>query len=325
MYVRHPVILCLSLISALMLTVGAAQPEPNSYVLPGDAVFPEGVTVDESANTFYVGSTTDGTLFTGNIDTGKVSVFAESTQPTAIGMALNAGRLVVAGGDSGNVYVYNAQTGELLETLNTPETDSTFLNDVAFTPSGDAFVTDSQRPVLFKIPGTSGMSGNAAGGVGTGGAGEGAGIEAWLEFSGTPLTYQEGFNLNGIASTSDGQYLIVVQSNTGKLFRINIKTKEVTEIDLGGDTLMAGDGILLDGQTLFVTRNSAGLIVPVTLADDYSSGTLGEGFGDPSFIYPTTIAKAGDTLLVVNSQFNNRGEGVSPELPFTVSRVAIPQ
>ena len=324
MYTRHPMILCLTLFSALMLTVGAAQPEPNSYVLPGDAVFPEGVTVDESTNTFYVGSTTDGTLFTGNVDTGEVSVFAEGTQPTAIGMALNAGRLIVAGGDSGNVYVYDTENGELLETLSTPETDSTFLNDVAFTPSGDAYITDSQRPVLFKIS-SSEMSGGSTGGAGTGGAGEGAGIEAWLEFSDTPLTYQEGFNLNGIASTPDGAYLIVVQSNTGQLFRINTETKEVTEIDLGGDTVMAGDGILLDGGTLYVTRNSAGLIVPVTLSDDYSSGTVGEGFSDPSFIYPTTIAKAGDTLLVVNSQFNNRGEGVSPELPFTVSRVAIPE
>ena len=74
-----------------------------------------------------------------------------------------------------------------------------------------------------------------------------------------------------------------------------------------------------------MARNSAGLIVPVTLSEDYGSGTVGEGFSDPSFIYPTTIAKAGDTLLVVNSQFNNRGEGASPELPFTVSRIAIPQ
>ena len=317
---RYLFILYLTLVSALMLTVGAAQPEPNSYILPGDAVFPEGITVDESANTFYVGSTTDGTLFEGNIDTGEVSVFAEGTQPTAIGMSFNAGTLVVAGGDSGNVYVYDTQSGDLLETLSTPEAGSTFLNDVAFTPSGDAYITDSQRPVLFRVPANSETSGGS-----TGGAGDNAGIEAWLELSDTPIEYQEGFNLNGIAATSGGQYLIVVQSNTGKLFRINIKTKEVTEIDLGGDTLMAGDGILLDSQTLFVTRNSAGLIVPVTLSDDYSSGTVGEGFSDPSLIYPTTIAKAGDTLLVVNSQFNNRGEGKSPELPFTVSRVAIPQ
>ena len=316
MYTRQ--LLILALFSSL--AVSAAQLEPDRYVLPGDMVFPEGVTLDESSSTFYVGSTTDGAIFRGDVDTGEVSVFAESAQPTAIGMSVNEDRLVVAGGDSGNVYVYDTETGELLSTLSTPEAESTFINDVAFTPSGDAYVTDSMRPVIFKVPAEAGT-----GGAETGGAGETGEIEAWLELSGTPIEYQEGFNLNGITSSPDGAYLIVVQSNTGELFRIDTETKEVTRIDLGGDTLPAGDGILLDGQTLYVARNSAGLIVPVTLSEDYGSGTVLEGFSDPSLIYPTTIAKAGDTLLVVNSQFNNRGEGVSPELPFTVSRIAIPE
>ncbi len=314
--IRHTLFRPLVLVLALTFVASAAQPEPDSYVLPGDAVFPEGVTFNESTDTFYVGSTTDGTIFEGDLETGEVSVFAEGAQPTAIGMAVNAGRLVVAGGNSGNVYVYDLENGELLTTLTTPEVDSTFLNDVAFTPAGDAYITDSMRPVLFRVPAE----------TGTGGAGESMGeLEAWLELSGTPIEYEEGFNLNGIASSPDGAYLIVVQSNTGELFRIDTETKEVTQIDLGGGTLPAGDGILLDGGTLFVARNSAELIVPVTLSEDYSSGTVGEGFSDPSLLYPTTIAKAGDTLLVVNSQFNNRGEGVSPELPFTVSRIAIPQ
>ena len=316
MYTRQ--LLILALFSSL--AVSAAQLEPDRYVLPGDMVFPEGVTLDEGNNTFYVGSTTDGTIFEGNVDTGEVSVFAEGAQPTAIGMSVNEDRLVVAGGDSGNVYVYDTGTGELLSTLSTPEAESTFINDVAFTPSGDAYITDSMRPVIFRVPAEAGT-----GDPETGGAGEMGGIEAWLELSGTPIEYQEGFNLNGIASTPDGAYLIVVQSNTGELFRIATETKEVTRIDIGGETLPAGDGILLDGQTLYVARNSAGLIVPVTLSEDYGSGTVLEGFSDPSLIYPTTIAKAGDTLLVVNSQFNNRGEGVSPELPFTVSRIAIPE
>ena len=75
----------------LVSATSAAQPELNSYVLPGDAVFPEGVTLDGDTNTFYVGSTTDGTIFEGNVETGEVSVFAEGTQPTAIGMAAKRG------------------------------------------------------------------------------------------------------------------------------------------------------------------------------------------------------------------------------------------
>ncbi len=46
--------------------------------------------------------------------------------------------------------------------------------------------------------------------------------------------------------------------------------------------------------------------------------------GNPSFAYPTTIAKANDRLLVVNSQFDKRGDNVKPVLPFTIVSVVAP-
>ena len=137
------------------------------------------------------------------------------------------------------------------------------------------------------------------------------------------IQYGQGFNLNGIAVTPDNKYLIVVQSNTGKLFRIAIDTKEVAEIALaGGDRMTNGDGLLLDGHTLHVVRNSLNLIVQLRLAADYTSGQQIGSFTDPSFQFTTTIAKAGDRLLVVNSQFNRRNTN-NPELPFSVSSVPL--
>jgi Cu-Zn family superoxide dismutase len=117
---------------------------------------------------------------------------------------------------------------------------------------------------------------------------------------------------------------VVVQSNTGKLFRIDTASKAVVEINLAGQTLTNGDGILLDGRTLYVVRNQQGLIVKVQLAEDFASGAVAGSTSDPSFIFPTTIARAGDRLLVVNSQFNNRGEGRQPTLPFTLSSIPLP-
>jgi Cu-Zn family superoxide dismutase len=87
---------------------------------------------------------------------------------------------------------------------------------------------------------------------------------------------------------------------------------------------MGGDGILLDGQTLYVVRGGEGVIVPVELSEDFASGKVGEAFSDPSFARPTTIAKFGDRLLVVNSQFDRRESGQNPELPFTVSAIEVP-
>ncbi|MFD1734413.1 hypothetical protein ACFSC4_28835 [Deinococcus malanensis] len=132
------------------------------------------------------------------------------------------------------------------------------------------------------------------------------------------------FNLNGITATSDGRYLLTVQSYNGKLFRIGVTDKSVVEIRVNGP-LVNGDGLYLDGQTLYVVRNADKVITPVRLNPDYTVGSIGTPFSHPSFRFPTTLAKANGRLLVVNSQFNARSTpGASPELPFTVSSIAIP-
>jgi hypothetical protein len=139
---------------------------------------------------------------------------------------------------------------------------------------------------------------------------------------GTPVVFQPGFNLNGIASTPDGQYLIFIQSNVSKIFRMNVATKEIVEIALGGTVVTGGDGILLVGRKLYVLRNSAALLIALRLSNDYASANLVSVAGNPSFQFPTTFAKYGDRFLVVNSQFDKRATG--PVLPFNVSGIRIP-
>ncbi len=58
------------------------------------------------------------------------------------------------------------------------------------------------------------------------------------------------------------------------------------------------------------------------LAPDLSGGQQIGSFTDPTFQYTTTIARAGDRLLVVNSQFDRRPTS-DPVLPFSVSSVAM--
>jgi sugar lactone lactonase YvrE len=283
------------------------------YVLPGEQVFPEGVAYQSDTGDFYVGSTTDGTVFRGNVEGGskEAEVFLEPEsdgRTTAIGMEVDEeGRLFIAGGDTGRIFVYDTESADQIRRLDTPDAEATFLNDVAVTPDGDAYFTDSMRPVLFRVTSTGDGVGDA---------------EPWLNFEGTPAEYEEGFNFNGIDATEDGRYLVAVKSNTGELFRIDTESKEVVEINLEGETLANGDGLLLDGRTVYVVRNEQELIVPVKLSGEYISGEVGEPFTDPSFAFPTTIAKTNGRLLVVNSQFNKQ-EG-EPELPFTVSSVEVP-
>ncbi|MBA3389467.1 MAG: SMP-30/gluconolactonase/LRE family protein [Rubrobacter sp.] len=282
----------------------------RTFSLPGGAVFPEGVAYDPATGDFFVGSTRSGAVYRGNVrvGSGEMEVFLEGGadgRGGVTGMKVDReGRLWISGRDSGRAYVYDAGSGELIKVLETPRIASTLINDVTVTEDA-AYFTDSFRTTLFRVPLT------------PGGVGE---MEPWLDFGETPISYREGFNLNGITATEDGRFLITVQFNTGRLYRIDTETREITEIDLGGETLKTGDGLLLDGRTLYVVRESPGEIVPVRLSEDFASGTAGEAFSDPSFRFPTTIAGYEDRLLVVNSQLNT----TRPKLPFTVSSVPIP-
>lgn len=283
--------------------------ETQAYNLPGDQIYPEGVVYQQSSGDYFVSSTSDGAVFRGSVQEGggEAEVFLEGEQDdrtSAIGLALDGeGRLFVSGGDTGRMFVYDTESGDLVDSFQN-DRESTFINDVTVVPEGDAYFTDSMSPVIYRLFAMNG----------------GYGFEEWLDLEGTPIEYVEGFNLNGIVSTEDGRYLIVTHSTTGQLFRIDTQSKEVVEIDLG-DGEVAGDGMVLDGQTLYAVTESE--ITRVEMSGDYTSGEIQSSFADPSFKSPTTIAKYDERLLVVNSQFGARESG-SPDLPFTVSDIPIP-
>lgn len=289
------------------------------FALAGDAIFPEGIAYDDATGDFFVGSSIDGTIFRGNVRTGDVEVFQPgSPGRVAIGLALDdAGRLYVAGGVSGAVAVYDTTTGQRLVEVANGLAPNTFLNDITIGPAGEAIITDSFNPGLRFLPAAAVPADDGAPAA----APEPAALNLFVDLatSGFDLV-QPGFNANGIVTTPDGRYLLVIQTNTGNLYRVDIATTETILVDLGGATLPGGDGIELDGQTLYVVN--AGQITPVTLAADFASGTLGTSFSDPSFSSPTSLARYDGCLLVVNSQFEALQD--QPELPFTVSSVPIP-
>lgn len=228
---------------------------------------------------------------------------------TAIGMKVaNPGRLFIAGGGTGAVWVYETKARKLIRKFESGFSGQQFLNDLVIAKNGDVFVTDSFRPVLYRIPAAAVVSSATPGA-----------LEAWLDFTSTPLVYQSGFNLNGIVATQDGKYLVVVQSNTGKLFRIEVATKKVVPIDLAGQTVM-GDGLWLKGRTLFAVAGPG--IAKIRLSGGLGSGDVTSRTSPASLAFPTTLTIARGRMLVVNSQFDKRAG--SPVLPFTVSSIDVP-
>lgn len=284
----------------------------RSIQLPGDRVFPEGVTLDRQGGIF-VGSSQDGTIYRANRRAPTAEVFlpaGSDGRTSAIGMKVDrSGRLIVAGGATGDVFVYDSASKALITKLdNGKATGQTFLNDVAIGQTGDAYVTDSTDPVIYRVP-----AATLASPAGT------TAPERWLELAGTPFGYQAGFNANGIVATRNGQYLLVVQANTGKLFRVEIANKTVTEVALGGRPLTGGDGMILKGRKLWVVRQ--GQLDILRMNDSYTAASYLRSITDPTFDSPTTAALDGKRLYVVNSQFGRRATG--PVLPFTVSLVKL--
>jgi sugar lactone lactonase YvrE len=299
--------------------VGADDPRPDLYLLPPEARYPEGIAAENKRGTFYVSSVFDGSIYRGNVRKEKVKLFLPGGQDgrtQAVGLALDdERRLYVAGGQTGKVFVYDTRGGELVRTFSSARV-SGFLNDVTVNPrNGDAYITDSLVPVIWRVPAKEVTDAFAQGQ-----------LDPWLDLTGTPIEYTEGFNLNGIVVTANGRYLLTVQTNTGNLYRIDTRTKRVTKVDLGNATLTNGDGLVLKGHTLYVVRNQDELISKVLLGNLFTSGRVKETASAPSLDFPTTAALARGRLLVVNSQFDEggpAGPGV-PEIPFTVSSIRVP-
>jgi sugar lactone lactonase YvrE len=111
------------------------------------------------------------------------------------------------------------------------------------------------------------------------------------------------FQPEGIAAAKGGRVLVVVQSNTGRLFKVNPSTGVTRQIDLGGALLTNGDGLLLRGRTLFVVRNRLNLIAVVRLTRSQGSGRVVAELTDPDLDVPTTVTFTAGRLYAVNARF----------------------
>ena len=127
-----------------------------------------------------------------------------------------------------------------------------------------------------------------------------------------------GTNVNGIDATPDGKTLVIVQSNVGKLFTVDPDTGFADEIELSGGDAMNGDGILLDGRTLYVVKNFQNRIAVIELERGLAAGTVLTHITNPAFDIPTTIDELGNKLWAVNARFTTPP---TPSTTYTIVQV----
>ncbi|HZM79564.1 MAG TPA: hypothetical protein VFC19_27855 [Candidatus Limnocylindrales bacterium] len=255
-------------------------PLPNNFN-------PEGIAIGDFPVAFF-GSLANGSIYRANLATGEGALLPEPAPGVpAVGLKLDdRGRLFVSGGPSGTGRVVSARSGRILASY-TFQVAPTFINDVVLTP-GAAYFTDSQKPFLYVV--RLGRNGSLPSGF------------TALPLSGD-LVYQPGFNVNGISRTPDGRALLVVQSNTASLFRVNPATGAATLVDLGGEPVTAGDGLLLLGNSLYVVQNQLNRVAKFRLSSSGRSGRMVATATDPRFQVPTTVAAFGRRLYLPNAKF----------------------
>ena len=302
------------LFAALTALLFAAAPAVSAANFPArvdlpDGWQPEGIT-SGPGTTFYAGSRATGAIWVGDLKSGDGHILVEGDAGhAALGLDYQAstGILWAAGGPTGLVSAYDASSGELLGSW---QFEAGFLNDLVATRDA-VYVTDSLMPQLIVIPLGRGGSLPVADG----------GFTVPFDPNGD-LQYTAGFNANGIVQAR-GE-LILVQSNTGKLFTVDQTTGGTSEIDLGGATVLNGDGLEVVGSRLFVVQNQFNQIAVVKLGPGLASaqvlGAIGSDDLAPgaTFDIPTTVTFAAGRLWAVNARFNTPP---TPDTPYWVTRI----
>jgi sugar lactone lactonase YvrE len=297
-------------IVALLAVPAVAAPRPSSIPLPDDFQ-PEGIAVGEG-NTFYVGSLRDGDIYRGDLRSGEGSRFVDVSGRVAVGMRVDRARdwLVVAGGPTGHAWVYDTADGTTVADLVLGAPGATFSNDVAIT-SDALYFTDTFAPRIYKVPIRADGS---------------FGATEPITVSG-PAAATGGFGLNGIDSTNRG-WLLVDHSDLGILALVDPATGVSQEIPLTGQALVPGtlDGLQLEGRTAWVVQNFANSVARVRLAPDLESGHVAEVVTSDLFRVPTTVARHGSRLALVNGRFDLGfpppfGPGAPPGTDFDVVQI----
>ncbi|MGV9925598.1 SMP-30/gluconolactonase/LRE family protein [Nocardia rhamnosiphila] len=281
-------VITLVVFGTALLVPGCAEPRdfPATIELPAGFA-PEGIAIG-SAPVAYLGSRVDGTIYRVDLRTGRGEVLSPGPGTPALGLALDPyGRLFVAGGTGGDARVIDTGTGEVLARYRFGSADP-FVNDVALTSSG-AWFTDSHTPVLYHLP--LGPSGALPGKAET------LRLTGDIEFS--PDT----INANGIVGAPGGAGLIVVQSATGRLYRVDPATGAAETIDLGAESVPYGDGLLWREGRLLVVQNRLGAIAEVRFDHTGVRGTVERRLRDQRFDVPTTVAAFEERLYLPNARF----------------------
>lgn len=292
--------------------VSPRNPFPVDIALPTGEQ-PESITMGIGHTAYISLGALAGGIYQVDLQSGEGNYLVSPVPGRALaGVAFDARSNLVwaAGAFLGNLLAFDAGSGMQVAEFQlgdpwfpTPGTNPTSLvNDVVVTKKA-VYCTDSFRPLLYMIP--LGPAGTITEGAAPGVIPLSGDFEMTMD---APLGFP--VNANGIDATPNGKDLVLVNTSSGILYHVDPATGYATSIDLGGESMLFGDGIMLeenqDGFCLYVVRNLMNMVAKVQLEPDLKTGHVSGVItsADPAFQIPTSVDAFGDGLYLVNARFD---------------------
>lgn len=291
------------LICAAILLAACIAIKPTERIqFEAPDAYPEGVAFDSVANVYYVSSARTGAVAKVTPEGIYTAIHTDSMLRSSYGVRLHPDgkRLYVCVSDA-NYSRYSSQATKLklakVLILEVPggrkvnEIDLSslvpgphFINDLAFDPSGNAYVTDSYADVIYKIDG----SGKAS------------------IFSRSELFHTNGIGLNGIVYHPGG-FLLVDATGTGGIYKVPLGNPDNVQKVRGNQFLIGADGLLLSDTNLLTVVVNGGndKIYQLKTDDGWSSMKLaGTTPIADRFTYPATATRNGKDVWIMNANFH---------------------
>lgn len=276
----------------------------SSLTIHRPALYPETLEYDRTRDAFLVSSFREGAIYAVDRHGDATLLVGDERLCSVLGIAIDAqrGRVWAVNSDFASslkpsaagpkqlaaVGVYDLTTGKALHYVDLSQLSPGphLLNGIALDASGNAYVTDSFSPSIYKVDAN----------------GRAALLVHDARFAG------DGINLNGLVVHPDG-YLLVIKKSDGTLFKVPLANPAAfTEVAI--DTrLVGGDGVLLAGdRNLIVIANQvpghASNAAFALASDDGWATARVRARQDLGDVYPTTAVVRDGAIYVVHSKLN---------------------
>jgi len=277
----------------------------TSIIVQKEALYPEGIDYNPLNDKFILGSFREGAVYEVGLD-GSYKKIIDDTQLNsvlAVRVDTKRDRLLVVNSDIGSAIhsynkgskklasmaIYKLSTGEAIHFINLGELtayENHLANGMTIDSAGNAYVTDSFAPIIYKID----INGKAS---------------IFLE---NDKFLGKGINLNGIVYHPDG-YLIAIKKGDGTLFKIPLDKPNDFSIIKCTKKFVGGDGLILvnNKKLVVVVNRVSGEITETAFAlesnDDWSSAIVTNNyrFGKK---YITTGVMRKNSVYILHSNLN---------------------